>query len=378
MGPSYSRETYQSIAEVLLRRLVHAYGLQAEEPLVLLLFRTLTGDCLGIESSEMLPPLSLICGDATPLQFCVSLSQDSQACRALRYVTEVCRPGMSLPARTALTRERIPTLLALVGAGRFQPLIDDVLGRLLPQSRLKPDYPMFGVWLGVQHQAGIPPKLKIYFNLLWELGDPWLMSQDAMRTLGMTDAGELIGKSRKNLHTQCRPAAIGFGLTADGFEGAKLYLRGYELSWSDVRSFLQKLGWTGFEQQFVRFHDLLMNRQYVYFPRSTVFSIDVPGKPGETYGVKLEIGPRFYLKEDRDVHQRIISLARELMLDILPYQQALSVLMNDSFSLEETRFHDVVGLGFTPSEGVRLNIYLKPCLRRYRKKLRPPYSIEPV
>ena len=359
--------TYQSKVRALLEKLIHLHNLQSEEALILQLFNALTRECLAYPLTERLPPFSWICGDGTPIQFSVSLSRNRQERQVLRYVTEVCTPVMELPARVAMARKRVPMLLKLINAMHLQPRINRMLELLLPSPRLLPDHSMFGFWIGVQHHASSAAMLKIYCNLLWQLGDPWSMFHDALRLLDRRDVENAIVTVRKSLGSYCWPNSIGLECTANGFGRVKLYLRGYQLSWSDIDGFLRGLGWVNFEPALLRFHQVLLGGRKTYIPRSVVLSIGAPRKPGESYDVKVEVGPDYYVMDDENALKRIIKLAGELMLDVKPYEQMLDVLSDGALTPGVVRFHDVIGIGLNPQKGPCLNIYLRPDLIRYHK-----------
>ncbi len=351
----------------LLKQLIHLYNLQSEEPLILKVFNTLTHECLSYPTTERLPQFSLICGDFTPIQFSVSLSRTRHKGTALRYVTEISKPFMSLPARVALGRKRIPMLLELINATRLQPLIQRVLELLLPSSRLLSNHPMFGFWIGVQHKSSLAPALEIYCNLLWQLGNPWSMSYETLQLLDRIDLLRVIVDIQKSLSYCCQPNSIGLQCNADGFNMARLYLRGYQLSWSSIHNFFKKMGWTSFENGFELFHKVLLSGRGTYIPHSVIFSVGSPWEPREFYDIKVEVGPHYYLKNDETIRHRITELARELMLDVKPYEQMLDLFSNGTLTQDTIRFHDVVGIGFNPQTGARLNIYLRPDLSHYHK-----------
>ena len=331
------------------------------------MFNTLTYECLSYPITERLPQCSWICGDFTPIQFSVSLSRTRHEGSTLRYVTEISKPFMLLPSRVALGRKRIPILLELVNATCLQQRINDVLDLLLPSSRLLPDHPRFGFWVGVQHKASLPPALKIYCNLLWQLGDPWSMFYDTLRLLDQTNLKSAFMNIQKSLGTYCQPSSVGLECTDDGFSKVKLYLRGYQLSWTNIHNFTKKLDWADFKNGFKLFHKIILSGRETYIPRSVVFSIGATRKPREFYDIKVEVGPNYYLKDDESVRRRIIELAHILMLDINPYEQMLHVFSNGALIPDTMCFHDVIGVGFNPQMGFRLNIYMRPDMLRYYK-----------
>lgn len=274
---------------------------------------------------------------------------------------------MPLPSRVALGRKRIPALLELVNATCLRQRINEVLDLLLPSSRLLPDHPLFGFWIGVQHEANLPLTLKVYFNLLWQLGDPWSMFYDTLRLLDQTDLKSLFVDIQKSLGSYCQASSVGLECTDDGFSKVKLYLRGYQLSWTSIHNFVKKLGWTGFENGFEIFNELFLNGLETYIPHSVIFSIGATRKPREFYDIKIEVGPNYYLTDDEGVRQRIIELAQRLTLDTKPYEQMLCVFSNGTLIPGTMRFHDVIGVGFNPLMGSRLNIYMRPDVLRYHK-----------
>lgn len=169
---SIPESTYQSKVRILLERLIRCYDLQDEGQVIHRIFDALSRESLAFPITERFPVISSICGDRTPFQFSVSLSRNGKSGRPLRYVTEVCSKDMMLPERVALARERIPILLDLVGAKRSLSKINEMLDMLLPRSRLSPEHPTFGIWFGMRHLESLPPVLKLYCNLLSQLGDP--------------------------------------------------------------------------------------------------------------------------------------------------------------------------------------------------------------
>lgn len=361
-------KTYQLEVQAKLEKLIHLYNLQSEESLVLQLFNLLTRECLAYPITKKLPRFSWICRDATPIQFSVSLSR--QRSHILRYIAEVCRPNMLLPERVNISRERIPILLELINSSHLQSIITKVIELLLPSSRLLPDHPKFGVWIGIQHQASVTPILKIYCNLLWRLYDPWSMFYNILRLLDRADVRKKFVKVRNSLGDYCWPSFIGIECSNGGIGRIKLYLRSHQLSYSIIQEFLQELGWMGYESAFAQFHEILLNEQKIYHPRSVIFSITAPEYLEEGYSIKIEFGPRRYIKDDEKVYQRIVDLANELMLDVTPYEQMFSVLSDRELTAGSMRFHNVIGIGFNPKKGPRLNIYLRPELRRYYKTIK--------
>ncbi|MFX0201160.1 MAG: hypothetical protein ACFFCW_34010 [Candidatus Hodarchaeota archaeon] len=359
--------TYQSEVRFLLKQLVQLYNLQSEEPLILKVFNTLTRECLSYSVTEKLPQFSFICGDFTPIQFSVSLSRVKREGTALRYVTEISKPFMLLPDRVALGRKRIPLLLELIDATCLQPLIQRVLELLLPQSRLLPDHPMFGFWIGVQHETSLAPSLEIYCNLLWQLDNPWSMSYETLQLLDRIDLLRVVVDIQKSLGYCCQPNFIGLRCNADGFNMIRLYFRGYQLSRSNIHSFLKEMTRTGFENGFELFHKLILGGQETYTPHSVIFSVGSPWEPREFYDIKVEVGPQYYLENDRTIRRRITELARKLKLNVKPYKEMLNLFSNGRLSQRTTRFHDAVGVGFNPQTGTRLNIYLRPDLSHYHK-----------
>jgi hypothetical protein len=353
--------------QFLLKRLVHLYNLQSEEPTILKVFDALTHECLSYPTTEKLPQFSLICGDFTPIQFSVALSGTQREGTALRYVTEVTKPFMLLPARVELGRRRIPVLLELIDAEHLEPIIQSMLELLLPKSRLSPNYPKFGFWIGVQHKKSLGTSLEIYCNLLWELGNPWSLSYETLKLLDRLDFLRLIVDARKSLRHCCQPNSIGLQFDADGFKMVRLYLRGYQLRWSSIHSFFKKMGLTHFENELNLFNRVFLNGRRTCIPHSTILSIGSPWEPQGFCGVKVEIGPRYYAESDETVRRRITELNQELMLDIKPYKQMLDLFSNGALTPGTIRFHDVVGVSFKPQMGTGLNIYLRPDLPHHYK-----------
>jgi hypothetical protein len=353
--------------QFLLKQLVHLYNLHSEEATILKVFDILTHECLSYPTTEKLPQFSFICGDFTPIQFSVALSRTPNDGTALRYVTEVTKPFMLLPARVELGRKRIPMLLELIDAKHLQSLIQSMLELLLPRSRLLTDHPIFGFWIGVQHKKSLRTSLEIYCNLLWQLGNPWSMSYETLKLLDRKDLLRVIVDAQKSLGHCCQPNSIGLQFNAEGFKMVRLYLRGYQLSWSSMHKFFKKMGWTDFENGLNLFHRIFLNGRREYIPHSVILSVGSPWEPKEIYGIKVEIGPHYYLDSDETIRHQIMELTQELLLDIKPYEQMLDLFSNGTLTPGTIRFHDVVGIVFNLQRGTGLNIYLRPDLSHYYK-----------
>jgi hypothetical protein len=352
--------TYQSKIRALMIKLIHLRGLKLEEQSIIQLFDLLTSECLSSSLESNLPPLSLICNDGTPLQFCISLSRDRSSAQELRYLTEVCMPGMLLPERTKLARSKIPAILESLGAEKYLHMISALLDTILPQERLLPDHPMLGIWFGARHRRGFPPALRLYCKLLWELGDPWVMCRQALDLVGIAGSLEEV---RRSLGAHCRPTSIGFECSAFGFGRAKLYLRGYELTRSDVLGYVESIGYARFGQDYTRFHETFVGWKDAYIQRSVVLSLDLCKTPEERQGLKFEIGPHFYVKDDIGVRKCIKELACKFALNTVPYEQVLNLISENVLVPGSMNYHDVVGIGCDASEVPRLTIYLRPNLR---------------
>ncbi len=361
--------TYQSHVRTLMERLIRCCELMDEKPVVCRIFDELSGECLAFPTAERFPSVSSICGDRTPFQFSVSLSRNRKSVNSLRYVTEVCSKDMMLPGRVALARERVPVLIDLIGAKKSLSKINEVLDMLLPQLRLRPEHPTFGIWFGLLHRADLQPVLKIYCNLLWQLGDPWLVLGNVLRSLDM-EADEAVKYIRAFFSDSCRPSSISIECASGGIGGVRLYLRGYNLSRHDLHDSFDRLGLSHFMQEYDRFHEMVSG-QDTYIPRSSVLSIDMPRKAKDPYGIKVEVCPRLYMDDDKEVNRRILALAQELMIDSSPYEQMVEILSDGMFVQGAMHYHDVIGIGFKPGEGIRLNIYMRPNLRRYFKPIDP-------
>lgn len=192
------------------------------------------------------------------------------------------------------------------------------------------------------------------------------MLSDVLWLLG-ADAEEAVKDIRNSFYSSFRPSFAGIESTSAGIGRGRIYFRSYQLSRHELDNCFDSLGLAGFKQNYARFHEIILGSRDTYFPRTSVVSIDVPANPGEPYGIKIEICPRLYLEDDRGVNQRISRLAHELMIDVTPYEQMLDVLSDGVFIQGAMHYHDVIGIGFKPGEGTRLNIYLRPNLRRYFK-----------
>lgn len=267
---------------------------------------------------------------------------------------------MLLPERVKLTRKRVPQLLEIINATNLQPKIDELLDYLLPASSLSPEHSMFGVWIGAQHKAGEETVLKFYCNLLWQTGDPWSMFFNALKMLDVKN--EKMNEIRELLGDSCHPNSIGVECSANGIGRVKLYLRGYQLSFSHARGLLRDLNLLEFEGDLMRFHDILLRKMESYLPFSTVLCVGVPRDEGESHDLKLEIGPKFYLADDEEALRLVTRLAHELGLDATPYEQMLDIFSGGIFSKGVIRYHDVIGIGFDPQNGTRITTYLRPKL----------------
>ena len=352
--------TYQEKAQILLKKIINTFNLHDEEQQIMQLFNVITRECLSYPVTEGLPPFSWICGDGTPIQFSVSLERTSRSRHMLRYITEICKPTMSLPERVKLTRKRVPQLLEIINAPNLQPKIDELLDNLLPPSSLSPEYSMFGVWIGVQHEADEDTTLKFYCNLLWQMGDLWSMFFNALKILD--EKNEKMTKIRKLLGDSCHPNSMGIECSAHGIGRVKLYLRGYQLSLSHIRDLLRDLNLLEFEVDLMRFHDTFLEKMESYLPFSTVLCVGVPRDEDESYDLKLEIGPKFYLTDDEEALSLVTKLAHKLELDVTSYERMIDLFSGGVFSKGVIRYHDIIGIGFDSQNGTRLTTYLRPNL----------------
>jgi hypothetical protein len=352
--------TYQERAQILLKKIINTFNLKNEERQIMRLFNVTTRECLSYPVTEGLPPFSWICADGTPLQFSVSLERTSRSRHMLRYVTEICKPTMSLPERMKLTRKRVPQLLEIINAPNLQPKIDELLDSLLPTSSLSPEYSMFGVWIGVQHKADEGTALKFYCNLLWQIGNPWSMFFSALKILD--EKNEKMNKIRKLLGDSCHPNSMGIECSANGIGRLKLYLRGYELSLSHARGLLRELNLLEFEGDLMSFHNVFLEKMESYHPFSTVLCVGVPRDEDESHDLKFEIGPKFYLADDEGALSLVTRLAHKLELDVTSYERIIDLFSGGVFSKGVMRYHDIIGIGFDSQNGARLTTYLRPNL----------------
>lgn len=351
--------TYQDKTREILRKIIYTHNLHNEETPILRLFDLLTSECLSYPTTETLPPFSLICTDGMPIQFSVSLGKTERNPRELRYVTEICKPTMTLPERVNLTRKRIPLLLETIQAQSLQPTIDKIIAVVLPTPHLSPDYPKFGIWTGVQHSADKETTLKLYLNLLTQIGNPWTLFHDALKKVeGQTGKILLI---RELLGSSCHPNSMGIECSAHGIGRVKLYLRGYDLSPTKTQGLLGHLKLHEYETALTEFHDTFQIEDK-YPPFSTIISIGI--LENETQDMKLEIGPSYYAADDEDTIQLVTDLAHKLDLDITPYKQMINLLSEFKLSKGLMQYNEVIGIGFHSENGVRITTYMKPNLAK--------------
>jgi len=356
--------TYQDRVQGLLRKIIYMHNLHAEETRIMHLFKIITSECLSYPVTERLPPFSWICTDGTPIQFSVSLGGGIVDYHELRYVTEICKPTMSLPERVKLTRKRIPLLLEIIEAQSLLPKIETILDAILPTSYLSPDYSKFGVWTGVQHRANNDVTLKFYLNLLWQTGDPWSLFFNALKTVDGQN-GKMT-EIRKLLKGSCYPNSMGIECCAHSVGRVKLYLRAYNLSLSETRDLLFKLNLREFETDLRLFHSTFLKKLEQYHPFSAIISIGIPRNEDETYDMKLEIGPTYYITDDMEMIKLIANLAQKLDIDITPYEQMMDLFSDGVFAQGMMHYNDIIGIGFHPESGTRLTTYLKPNLTSRR------------
>lgn len=365
--PNILDSSYQEKTRTVVKKLINLYKLQSEEDQILELFTALTKECLSYPITEEMPEFSRICFDGTPLQFSVALTKTQQENFPLRYVTEICKPAMKLPSRIKITRRRIPMLLDLINATHIHSSVSKMLDSLFPLSRINQDSTKIGLWIGVQHQIGLPPTLKFYCNLLWNFTDPWSLTYETLNVLHQSDLNREIGKIKSTLGIYCDPIAIGIECSAEGFGKVKLYLRGSHLSQSNVRDYLNTLGWIDFNSIFNRFHYTFLGGLESYYPHSVVLCLGLSGQTGDLCDFKVEIGTCYYLEDDEDVYQKIMKFGEAISLDERPYLHMINTLSNGMISSQGLFYHDIIGIGYNPYFGSRLNIYLRPNLSQYFK-----------
>jgi len=352
--------TYQDKVQELLRKIIFMYNLHDEETHIMHLFKIITQECLTYPVTERLPPFSLICTDGSPIQFSASLGRGIRDHNELRYVTEICKPTMSLPERVKISKKRIPLLLEIVGAQSLTPKIEEILDIIIPNSLLSQDYSKFGIWTGVQHRANKDTVLKFYLNLLWQIGDPWSLFIKALKTVDGQN-GKMTAV-RKLLKNSCYPNSMGIECSTHGIGRVKLYLRGYNLSMSETQDLLLELNLNEFQMDLTHFHNTFLKKREQYPPFSAILSLGIPRNEDETYDIKLEIGPSYYIADDEEALRLITNLANKLDIDITPYKQMLDLFSDGVLTQGVMQYNDIIGIGFHSKDGVRLTTYLRPNL----------------
>jgi hypothetical protein len=357
--------SYQEKTRIIVTKLIDLYNLQSEKDQILELFNSLTKECLSYPITEEMPEFSRICVDGTPLQFSAALMETQLDNYPLRYVTEICKPAMKLGRRIKITRRRIPLLLELIKATHLQPSLSKIFDSFFPSSKITKNSSQIGIWIGVQHRKNNSPELKFYCNLQWNFTDPWSLINETLDLLHQSDLNKEIGVLKDALGIYCHPIALGIACNTEGFDKVKLYLRGSHLSQSRVRDFLNTLGWNGFNSVFNEFHDAFLEGLESYYPHSVVVCLGLSGQQNDLYDFKVEIGTHRYLKQDNDVYQKIIKFGEEISLDTRPYLHLINAVSNGNLSSQGLFYHDIIGVGYNPHFGSRMNIYIKPNLSQY-------------
>ena len=356
-------ETYKYKVESLLKEIIHLNTFENQESHILQLFDALTKETLSYPLIEILPPFSWICEDGTPIQFSVSLTQHTRS--MIRYVTEMCNPVMSLPARVNYTRKNIPMILELINADHLTSRIIKITDILLPSSHLSSNPSLFGIWIGVQHQVNGITNLKFYFNLMEKTTNPWSMFREILQLLELSHLEEDIINVERAFRRSCHPNSVGIECSSNGIEKVKLYLRVYDLSWENIQVFIKNRKWNRFESSSRAFHEIVLNKLERIVPFSMVLCIGFSAINRGSYDFKLEVGPQYYVKDDLGVYKDIHDLAHILKFDVKPYVQILNIFSNGVLKKGKILYHDILGIGFNSQMEPRVNIYLRPNLSRY-------------
>lgn len=308
----------------------------------------LTRESLSLEAHD--PPFSCINNDGIPFQFCVSLGT---RIGGLRYLTEIGAPSTTLRDRVALTRRRLPGAFRLIGFPCAFDKVLDVLCGLTPDSHVSGA--CGGVWVAVAFGGGAA-RMRVYANIGWGPSlSRWERIGSALSGLAARGFGRSLRPLLGVLVPQFTPVGLAVTLPTEPLL-LKLYLRPTGGGWESIASVLDRIATPGLDP-LRKLPSLLDFTPSDIRERGLLLSF-AGLATGGSLDVKVDVCGHCLFQE-ADPVRAIESLCSATDTDCIPYAHTLDAF-REAGEPHIAPLHAFIGVGVHPTNGTRVNVYLKP------------------
>lgn len=345
--------------------LLPVFNLENQKGSILDIYDLITRESLYVDINQPLPRFSVINSDGMPFEFSVSVGSSNGG---LRLLTETGIPGTSLPARINLTAVRLSKLLDLTGTKAASGDINTAFRILFPYDPVLLNGWRGGAWIAAAFLPDGKTGLRIYVNGSdGEINERWDRPLKLLSALRSNTVAERLAQCCTFLREYAVPMGTAVDIIPGRIGKIKLYTRTFRITGDLVPMILRSSGLSSFESHWVSFSKQLLVEKSGFPDGSLVISFEFPIKENSRPDLKIDVCSHCLFSNDRNAERALNALADEWKFDIGQYHAVLSMLSDDNVSNTSLDHHSFVGLGLDHDGGKRLNIYLKPSLKVFRK-----------
>lgn len=344
----------------LINKLMNLHGLEHNHALSRI-WKQITEQSFSLPDTLYSYAHSTINGDGLPLQISVSLSP--QGSGGLRLLTEAGPLHHSIADRIEASTRILARIGSQLGLGASDQAVNAALPHLFPQREEKlAEWSGGAIWIalgGKGHQCGI----KYYINMDWGSDrERWIRAGKCIAAAGMPRSSlEHWISLYETWGNKMSLEGFMFDPSAEGLKKIKVYFRTHKLEQDQLARFIHDLSDDFDYPLFLKVSEILAGRDHVWRDRSLVFSYEIDVRTWKT-GCKVDMNCRDIGISDREFIHRVEKVCQLLHIDPFEYVETYRILAENlpNASLGQLSLHRFIGLGYSPGEGVRLNVYWQP------------------
>jgi hypothetical protein len=336
-----------------LAALIQRFGLESQRGQMIAAFETMFRESLATPYSGIPPNFSRLNFDGLPLQYSLALGSFEPA---LQFIGEAGSPNLSNAVRLKVNKERIRSLIELLGIDSSSFALWELLGQMAPETNqdLLAD-PAGAIWISPSFSPDLNPKLTIYVNAKWGAANKqwrrldrfaaFLGAEEQWLALEELAAGEMV------------PLGAGVTLTGDAGPTGRIYLSAFGRPVDYYGSLVRSLTTGSFDQLLRRYASIILGEDIRYPTQSAVFSIglDTDAEPD----FKFELCGHCVFANDLDARSKCLDSLALMNVDPTPYLLLLATLSENGISTKTSTLHAYVGIGTKRAQPYS-TIYLKP------------------
>jgi hypothetical protein len=342
----------------MLMKVGEYYELGPAASTLVRLVDTVAGESVPAVCGSRDRAFSAINGNGVPIQFSVSLGTQVPT---LRVLSEVGRPGMSMPERLAASCLRLREILQLLDLKTSSPAVNHAFAALLPDNPRHTDGWTGGIWIAFGATRDRPITLRLYLNQRWgDIVERYQRLARFLVDLGRAHALEQWIDIAPSISTCSVPYGIAFDVTSEGVGRFKVYFACIE---SRRRYWLELFDLLGLADRFAQMERLIsicgLSLDEMA-PGTILPSVELDDKTSRQAGLKVDLSCNHLRTSDVEMDQRITEYVRACDLDPSEYRDVAGIVARRPLREDGIALIQYCGVGFAGPDNTRVNVYLCP------------------